>query len=74
MYKIILSLTIFSLQIHNYSNQPENKSGFFGKFVSNIKEELAKNKEMKENLRKFREEAEKLEHSEALKKARYIIL
>lgn len=31
---------------------------------------MAKNKEMKENLRKFREEAEKLEQSEALKKAR----
>ena len=31
---------------------------------------MAKNKEMKENLKKFREEAEKLENTEALKKAR----
>lgn len=31
---------------------------------------MAKNKEMKENLKKFREEAQKLENTEALKKAR----
>lgn len=49
---------------------PSNKKGFVGKFVDNIKQEIAKNKEMKENLKKFREEAEKLEHSDALKKAR----
>lgn len=38
--------------------------------MENIKQEMAKNKEMKESLKKFREEAEKLEHSEALQKAR----
>jgi import inner membrane translocase subunit TIM44 len=38
--------------------------------VENIKQEMAKNKEMKESLKKFREEAEKLEQSEALQKAR----
>jgi len=31
---------------------------------------MAKNKEMKENLKKFREEAQKLENTDALKKAR----
>lgn len=31
---------------------------------------MAKNKEMKENLQKFREEAKKLENTDALKKAR----
>lgn len=31
---------------------------------------MAKNKEMKENLKKFREEAKKLENTDALKKAR----
>lgn len=31
---------------------------------------MAKNKEMKENIKKFREEAQKLEDSDALKKAR----
>jgi import inner membrane translocase subunit TIM44 len=39
--------------------------------VENIKQEMAKNKEMKESLKKFREEAEKLEQSEALQKARW---
>lgn len=32
---------------------------------------MAKNKEMKESLKKFREEAQKLEQTEALQKARY---
>jgi import inner membrane translocase subunit TIM44 len=41
--------------------------------VENIKQELAKNKEMKESLKKFREEAEKLEQSEALQKARCLM-
>jgi mitochondrial import inner membrane translocase subunit TIM44 len=31
---------------------------------------MAKNKDMKDNIKKFREEAEKLEHSDALQKAR----
>lgn len=38
--------------------------------IDNIKQEMDKNKEMKENLKKFREEAQKLEESEALKAAR----
>ena len=38
--------------------------------IDNLRQEMAKNKEMKENLKKFREEAEKLENTEALKKAR----
>lgn len=38
--------------------------------LDNIKQEFEKNKEMKENLKKFREEAQKLEDSDALKKAR----
>ncbi len=41
--------------------------------MENFKQEIAKNKEMKENLKKFRQEAEKLEHSEALKKARFCL-
>lgn len=38
--------------------------------MDNLKQELSKNKEMKENIKKFREEAKKLEESEALKQAR----
>ncbi|XP_011505293.1 PREDICTED: mitochondrial import inner membrane translocase subunit TIM44 [Ceratosolen solmsi marchali] len=51
-----------------YSN--ERNSGFISKLVENIKEDMQKNKEMKESLKKFRQEAEKLEQSDALKSAR----
>uniref|UniRef100_A0A671TBM9 Mitochondrial import inner membrane translocase subunit TIM44 n=2 Tax=Sinocyclocheilus anshuiensis TaxID=1608454 RepID=A0A671TBM9_9TELE len=47
-----------------------SRKGFLGEFLDNLKQELSKNKEMKENIQKFREEARKLEESEALKQAR----
>uniref|UniRef100_A0A8C1LII8 Mitochondrial import inner membrane translocase subunit TIM44 n=1 Tax=Cyprinus carpio TaxID=7962 RepID=A0A8C1LII8_CYPCA len=46
------------------------RRGFLGEFLDNLKQELSKNKEMKENIKKFREEAKKLEESDALKQAR----
>lgn len=46
------------------------RKGFLGEFLDNLKQELSKNKEMKENLKKFREEAKRLEESDALKQAR----
>jgi len=49
---------------------PEKPKSFMEGVFFDIKEELRKNKEMKENLRKFREEAKKLEESEQLKQAR----
>ncbi|GFT18079.1 mitochondrial import inner membrane translocase subunit TIM44 [Nephila pilipes] len=52
-----------------YYSAPERKS-FFSRIVENIKDDMNRNKEMKENLKKFREEAEKFEKSEALQKAR----
>jgi len=51
-------------------SSPSRRPSFFSQFIDNIKQEMAKNKEMKESLKKFREEAQKLEHSEALQKAR----
>ncbi|XP_013786100.2 mitochondrial import inner membrane translocase subunit TIM44-like [Limulus polyphemus] len=54
-------------QSRNFSAPQKN---FFMKLIENIQQELSKNKEMKESLRKFREEAEKLEQSDALQKAR----
>lgn len=42
------------------------RKGFFSSIIENIKEDMAKNKEMKDNIKKFREEAQKLENSEAL--------
>ncbi|XP_049769229.1 mitochondrial import inner membrane translocase subunit TIM44 isoform X1 [Schistocerca cancellata] len=57
-----------TVPVRLYSSQ--RKPNFFSQFIENIKQEMAKNKEMKESLKKFREEAEKLEQSEALQKAR----
>jgi import inner membrane translocase subunit TIM44 len=59
-------------QVAFYAHQPTPRPpGFFGKLFENIKEEYNKSKEMKESLKKFREDAEKLEQSDALKQARY---
>lgn len=49
---------------------PARRPNFFSQFIDNIKQDIQKNKEMKESLKKFREEAEKLEQSDALKSAR----
>lgn len=58
----------FALQVAFYSEQ--KRPSFFGNILKNIKDEYSKNKEMQESLRKFREDAQKLEESEALKEAR----
>lgn len=55
-------------QFRQFSSPPNRN--FISQLVYNIRQELSKNKEMKESLKKFREEAEKLEKSEALQKAR----
>ncbi|XP_022096243.1 mitochondrial import inner membrane translocase subunit TIM44-like [Acanthaster planci] len=62
-------LDVRLVQARSYSQQPQRK-GFIGQFIENIKLDMAKNKEMKENIKKFREEAEKLEKSDALQQAR----
>lgn len=46
------------------------RKGFLGEFIDNLRQEFSKNQEMKENIKKFREEAKKLEESEALQQAR----
>ncbi|XP_074650553.1 mitochondrial import inner membrane translocase subunit TIM44-like [Tubulanus polymorphus] len=53
-----------------YMSQQEQRKGFIKGLLDNIKQEFNKNKEMKESLKKFREEAEKLEQSDALKEVR----
>ncbi|XP_034193219.2 mitochondrial import inner membrane translocase subunit TIM44 isoform X2 [Osmia lignaria lignaria] len=60
---------VHGLSIRLYSN-PARRPSFFAQFLENIKQEMQKNKEMRESLKKFREEAEKLEQSEALRSAR----
>ncbi|TNM88015.1 hypothetical protein fugu_006236 [Takifugu bimaculatus] len=59
-----------SMVRHLSGERGGGRKGFLGEFLDNLKQELTKNKEMKENLRKFREEAKKLEESEALQQAR----
>ena len=54
----------------NQSSSSSSKKSFIGGFYDSIKEEINKNKEMKESIKKFREEAEKLEQSESLREAR----
>ncbi|GAU97363.1 hypothetical protein RvY_08676 [Ramazzottius varieornatus] len=63
----------YDFQIRGYAaqNNPQGApKGFFGQLIDNIQNEFNKNKEMKESLKKFRQEADKLEQSEALKDAR----
>jgi len=54
----------------NFSTDPARRPSFVKNLLENIRSEFDKNKEMKESLKKFREEAKKLEDSEALKDAR----
>ncbi|XP_034947415.1 mitochondrial import inner membrane translocase subunit TIM44 [Chelonus insularis] len=68
-YPVPLASKDINFYTRCYSNQAR-KPNFFSQFIDNIKQEMQKNKEMKESLKKFREEAEKLEQSDALKSAR----
>ncbi|XP_076009662.1 mitochondrial import inner membrane translocase subunit TIM44 [Genypterus blacodes] len=68
-YRICGSLT--NTQVRYLSGEKgAGKKGFLGEFLDNLKQELNKNKEMKENIKKFRDEAKKLEESDALQQAR----
>ncbi|KAL4708216.1 hypothetical protein ACJJTC_016875 [Scirpophaga incertulas] len=66
--------TVISLKSDQFRisecRQYSARKGFFSSIIENIKEDIAKNKEMKDNIKKFREEAQKLENSEALQAAR----
>ncbi|CAG9761979.1 unnamed protein product [Ceutorhynchus assimilis] len=56
--------------VRYYSREPQKRPTFLSRLYDNFREEMSKNKEMKESLKKFKEEAEKLEQSDALKAAR----
>ena len=58
----------FKFKIRSLSTQ--RNRGFLQNLVDNLKEGFNKNKEMNESIKKFREEAKKLEESDALKDAR----
>ncbi len=58
---------LYYQQIAHYSDK---RPSFFGNILKNLKEEYSKSSEMQDSLKKFREEAKKLEESDALKEAR----
>lgn len=58
---------VFRAEIVHYSTK---RPTFISRVIDNFKQELEKNKEMSDNIKKFREEANKLEQSDALKSAR----
>ncbi|GAB1602491.1 mitochondrial import inner membrane translocase subunit TIM44-like [Argonauta hians] len=59
-----------SFAAHSQLRFMSQKKNFFTDFLDNIKQEMSQNKEMKESLKKFREERNKLEQSDAIQKAR----
>jgi len=65
-----VSNNLNNYELQSYSTDPARRPSFVKNLWENLKSEYDKNKEMKESLSKFREEAKKLEESEALKEAR----
>ena len=57
---------VFPVKVRHASG----RKGFFGEFVENLRQEFGKNQEMKDNIKKFRDEAKRLEESDALQQAR----
>jgi len=52
---------------HNYATDPGRRPGFFESFIDNLKKEYSENKDMKDSLTKFREEAKKVRRIRRLK-------
>lgn len=65
-----LNLMVFQHCLKYYSSSHPEKPNFIMRVFNNIKDEIAKNKEMKQNLEQFRAEKKKLEESDNLIKAR----
>ncbi|XP_063883064.1 mitochondrial import inner membrane translocase subunit TIM44-like isoform X1 [Scylla paramamosain] len=61
-----------TMQQRSYSATPppQRPPTFLGKIIENFREELNRNQKMKESLKEFRKDMEKLEKSEALQKVR----
>merc|ERR1719369_2243412 len=59
-----------SRQQRGMATEPGKRPGFIGNLLENLKSEYTKSKEMQDSLAKFREDAKKLEESDALKEAR----
>ncbi|XP_042198686.1 mitochondrial import inner membrane translocase subunit TIM44 [Callorhinchus milii] len=68
VYRIRSWSALQQYQLRSYSS--DRKKGFLSGLLENIKQELTKNKEMKDSIKRFREEAKRLEESDALQQAR----
>lgn len=68
--KSSLHMKVLGTNLDISRSYSQRQKGFFGGIVDNLKEEFNKNKELKDSVKKFREEAQKLEQSDALKEAR----
>ncbi|XP_017779867.1 PREDICTED: mitochondrial import inner membrane translocase subunit TIM44 [Nicrophorus vespilloides] len=72
MYRFkLVKFTLNETQhVYRHYSKEGKRPTFISRLYDNLKDEMAKNKEMKESLKKFRDEAQKLEESDALKAAR----
>jgi hypothetical protein len=61
---------LFYKEFHQSSFLNNKRPSFFGNILENIKQEYSKNQELQESLKKFREDAKKLEESKELRDAR----
>lgn len=61
---------LFYKEFHQSSCLSNKRPSFFGNILENIKQEYSKNQELQESLKKFREDAKKLEESKELRDAR----
>ena len=68
------AVVVMSSSIHRQqrgmATEPGKRPSFIGNLLENLKSEYTKSKEMQDSLAKFREDAKKLEESDALKEAR----
>jgi len=68
---LVVAVPYFHQQFRcNMATEPGKRPSFFGTLIENLKTEYTKSKDMQDSLAKFREEAKRLEESDALKEAR----
>ncbi|XP_047140154.1 mitochondrial import inner membrane translocase subunit TIM44 [Hydra vulgaris] len=69
LYLFLCYRCLHNQQVRYYQRRPEKK-GLISRFIENIQEGLKRDKQMQENLKKFKEEAKKFDESDAIKEAK----
>jgi len=67
---VLEPVVLVGVPSNGMATEPGKRPTFVGNLLENLKSEYTKSKEMQDSLQKFREEAKKLEESDALKEAR----